>query len=45
VFLLSFEQQQIHAAYTEAQAYHNTQLLPATSKHVTIAQQTTQFPN
>jgi uncharacterized protein YjcR len=43
VLLSSFEQQQIHAAYKQAQTYHTTQLLPAISKHVTIAQKTTQF--
>ena len=35
----------INAAYIEAQTHHTTQRLPAISKCVTIAQQTTQFPS
>jgi len=34
----------IHAAYTKAQTHHTTQRLPAISKRVTIARQTTRFP-
>jgi hypothetical protein len=43
VLLSFFEQQQIHAAYKEAQTQHTTQCLHSITKHVTIAQQTTQF--
>jgi hypothetical protein len=43
-FLSSFKLQQNSCCLDRSTTYHTTQLLPAISKHVTIAQQTTQFP-